>query len=119
MVGIALGFVTDLLTNNVLRFFEKTPGANARWMMFPRKGYASLPLNLIYAFVLLLAVVGTYHVLNTVIMAVTGAGDTLPLGVEPILFGLITLGWDLLLIKMKHTLVAIGRDAARKASGQG
>ena len=37
VLGVALGMVTDLLTNNVLRFIEKSPNQNDKWMMFPRK----------------------------------------------------------------------------------
>lgn len=118
VTGMALGLVTDLMTNPVLRFFEKTPGENARWMMFPKKGYASFPLNILYSYVILFLVYTTYNIINLVIIRVTGAVDTVPLGVEPILFGLFCLGYDLLLIRAKQLLVSIFRDAAKK-SGAG
>lgn len=112
ILGLALGFVTDLLTNNLLRFMEKTPGANARWMMFPKKGFVSLPLNVLYAFAVLACVVTTYNVLNIALIALSGApADSVPLGVEPILFGLLTLGWDTLFIRMKLLLGKIVQDA--------
>ena len=46
--GIALGVVTDLLTNNVLRFIEETPGANSPWMMFPKKRFISFFFNILF-----------------------------------------------------------------------
>ena len=37
IMAIALGVVTDLLENNLYRFYAPTVGANDRWMMFPKK----------------------------------------------------------------------------------
>ncbi len=114
VTGIALGVVTDILTNNALRFFAKTPGGNDRWMMFPKKGYYSFPLNILYAFLVLFCVFLTYSVLNRALIELTHApADSIPLGVEPILFGLFYLGFDLLLIKMKHLALEIYRDARK------
>lgn len=105
VTGMALGLVTDLLTNNVLRFFETVPGANDRWMMFPKKGYMSFLANILYGYVLLMLVFFLYNVINGTIVSITGAVDTVPLGVEPVLFGLFYLGFDLLLIEIKHLLL--------------
>ena len=114
ITGFALGVVTDLLTNPVLRFFEKTKGENARWMMVTRKSYSGLFLNIFYGYLVLFLIYTAYSVINQAIVSVTGAVDTVPLGVEPILFGLFYLGFDLLLIKMKHMAVQMFRDAAKK-----
>ena len=44
-------------------------------------------------------VVVTYNGINAAILAMTGgAADSVPLGVEPILFGLFATGWDFLLL---------------------
>ncbi len=116
VLALAYGFVTDLLTNNVFRFFEKTPGANSRFMMFPRKGYLSLPANVAYAFLVMFCVVMTYNAVNAAVMAFTGVTDQLPLGVEPILFGVFTTLWDTLLIQMKRTLAKIIAEAKQAAA---
>lgn len=114
VTGAALGMVTDLLTNNVLRFFEKTSGANDRWMMFPRKGYASFPLNILYAYLVLFLVFVLYNLINLVLIQITGAGgDTVPLGVEPVLFGLFYMGFDTLLIEIKHSVARLFRRGAK------
>lgn len=113
VTGMALGIVTDVMTNPVLRFFEKTPGENARWMMFPKKGYVTFPLNILYAYVLLFFVYTLYNILNLVIIQITGAVNTVPLGVEPILFGLFCLGFDLLLIRLKRMFLDMIHDAVK------
>ena len=121
IAGLALGFVTDLLTNNVLRFLAKRKGGNDRWMMFPRKGFWSLPFNVLYAGVIMFLVYTAYNVLNRALIALNGLpGDAVPLGVGPILFGLLCLGFDLMLIGMKHGFQKIIAEAQRKAgAGRG
>ena len=114
VTGFALGTVTDLLTNPVLRFFEKTPGGHSRWMMFPRKGFITLPLNIVYGYVVLIFVFMIYSAINTVAARITGNWEIVALGVEPVMFGIFCLGVDLLLLQMKHLLVRIVRDAVKK-----
>ena len=111
VLGIAMGIITDLLVNNILRFYAKTEGENDRWMMFPKKRFASFPLNILYAFVVLFFVYFLYQVVNTVLIRITGASDSVPLGVEPIFFGLFYLGVDLLFLGMKQLFLRILRDA--------
>ncbi len=113
VTGIALGVVTDILTNNALRFLERTKGAADEYIMVTVRGYASFPLNILYAFVVLFLVYCLYNIINLAIVTITGAADTVPLGVEPILFGLFYLGFDLLLIRLKHLL--FGKTGKKKA----
>ena len=117
VLALALGAVNDLLTNNVFRFYAKTPGGNDRWMMFPQRAFYTLPLNLLYAGLLLFLVMTTYNVVNAAIIGITGAKDTLPLGVGPILFGVFTTAWDILLIRIKHTAQSVLSDARRATKG--
>ena len=115
VTGMALGVVTDLLTSPVLRFLEKTKGENARWMMVTRKTYSGLFLNLLYAYVVLFLVFTLYNVINMAAIRLFGLpGDQVALGVEPVLFGLFYLGFDLLLIKMKHMFSGMIHDAVKK-----
>lgn len=114
VTAFALGFVTDILVNNIFRFYAETEGANDKWMMFPKKGYKSLVLNIVYAFVLLLCVAKAYNLINTVILSITGETETVPFGVEPISFGLIYLGFDMLFIGLKRFAKKIILDARRK-----
>ena len=114
VTGFALGTVTDLLTNPMLRFFEKTPGDHSQWMMFPKKGFVTLPLNIVYGYVVLALVYTLYTAINAVIARITGNLETVVLGVEPILFGAFCLGVDLLLIRVKHLLLRLVRGAEKK-----
>lgn len=111
VLGVALGLVTDLLANNVIRFIEKTTGENDRWMMVPNKGMVGFVLNIVYSMVILLCVYLLYNLINYVLMGITGDTQTVPLGVEPILFGVFCMGFDMLFIGCKGLLVSIIRDA--------
>ena len=112
VTAVALGLVTDLLQNPLLRFSASPAGANDRWMFWPRKGFISLPVHILYAALLVFCVVKTYESINLGLTAL-GAADTL-LGVGPILFGLFTAGWDLLFIALKKMLLRIVQDARRQ-----
>ena len=115
VTAIALGFITDLLTNNVLRFIARQEGANDRWMMYPKKRFSSLPLNVLHACVCMAGVYTLYSMLNRLIIAAGHMeADTVPLGVEPILFGLFYMGVDLLLLTMKHGFRRVIADAVKK-----
>ena len=112
IMGIVLGMVTDLLTNNVIRFIEATPGENNKWLMFPnQKGMVSFFLNLVYALVLVACVYFLYSGINLMIVAIIGNADTVPLGVEPILYGVFSMGFDLLFVGCKNLLKQIISDA--------
>jgi len=104
ITGLALGLVTDWLVNPILRFFEKTPGENARWMMVSRKGFSSLFLNVGYGYGLLALVYLLYNGINLAASRISGVPDLVFLGVEPVLFGVFCLGFDLLLLQLKHGL---------------
>lgn len=118
ILAAALGMATDLLVNNTLRFLEEVPGDNDRWMMFPKKKTSSFFLNIVYFGVILLCVFFAYNIINYVIITATGAVDTIPLGVEPILFGLMCMGFDQLFIGVKHLLRRILEDARTQARRQ-
>ena len=118
VTAIALGMVTDLLVNSILRYYAETDGANDRWMMIPRRGVAGFFLNILYAFVVLGLVDMVYNVVNIAILSLTHATGTVPLGVEPILFGLLCMGVDAGLIALKGLLRQIVSDAKAKAGAQ-
>lgn len=118
VAGAALGMVTDLLTNNVVRFLEKTPGEHNRWLLTAKRGMVGFGLNLLGAYAVLLCVYLTYTVINFTIVSITGAVDTVPLQVEPVLFGLLCMGYEMLLIGIKRLLSAIFQDAKNTAQNQ-
>ena len=115
ILGVVLGMVTDLLTNNVIRFIEKNNGENDKWLMFPKKGMASFFLNMVYAMVLIVCVYFLYGIINNIAVMIIGNADTVPLGVEPVLFGVFCMGFDVLFIGGKHLLKRIIADAKAAA----
>ncbi len=115
ITGIAMGIVTDLLTNNLLRFLGETEGENDRWMMFPKKRFITFIFNILYAWVVLFLVFTIYTMLNSLVASVTGQPEQVALGVEPILFGIFYVAFDSLLIGAKHLLGRILDDAKNSA----
>ncbi len=111
VLGMAMGLVTDLLTNNVLRFIEKTPGANDDWLMVPQKGMVGFFLNILYNFLVLICIFLVYNLVNFVINSITGDMQAVPLGVEPILFGTFGMGVDMAFIGIRHFIAGIILDA--------
>lgn len=114
ILGITLGLVTDLLVNSAFRFFAMTEGENDKWMMFPKKKFVNLFLNILYAFAVLVTVIWLYNVINAVANSIAGTELVIYLGVEPILFGVFYMFIDLCLISVKNMIVSIIRDAKRK-----
>lgn len=107
VTGIGMGIVTDIITNNALRFMERTKGANERWIMVTKRGYASFFLNILYAFAVIFFVYSTYTVINGTAAMITGNTERVILGVEPILFGLFYLAYDLMLIEIKRFIISV------------
>lgn len=115
VVGLALGVVTHLIVNPILRFYAPTPHGNDRWMLVSGKSILFLPLNVLYGFALLYLVVNTYEAINALLLSMTGATDEIPLGVGPILFGVFTAAWDFLFLGCKRLLGRIVADAKKQA----
>ncbi len=117
-LAIGLGVGTDLLVNNMLHYFEPTKGEYDKWMMVTARKFWSIFLNVLYSAVLIFCIVQTYAAVNAVIAGPAESGTAAAaVAVEPILFGLLYMGFDMLFIGMKHMLVRIVRDAEKKASG--
>lgn len=115
ITGIAMGLVTDLLTNNLIRFFEERSGEYDHWLMFAKRRYITIFLNILYSWLLIYLVACTYTTVNSVIVTLWQLPDgTVPLGVEPILFGLFYLGYDSLMIGAKRLLFKIVADAKER-----
>lgn len=115
IAGVVLGMVTDILTNNALRFFAETEGAYDKWMMFPKKRYMTFFWNILYAFVLLAMVIGLYTGINMALVRLLKPPEgAVPLGVDPILFGIFYVLCDSLLIALKHFLARLVTGTAKK-----
>lgn len=116
VLAVGLGVATDLMVNHLLHNFEPEKGAYDKWMMVTARKFYSFFLNILYAGVLLFCVIQTYVAINTLITG-DALSETVPIGVEPLLFGLLYMGFDMLFITIKNTLIKIFRDAEKKVSG--
>ena len=119
-LAVGLGVANDLLVNRLLRFLEPYEGDFDKWKMVTVKKFWSIFINVLYSGVVLYCVFETYYVINALlgVDANVGASEAESmLGVEPILFGLLYMGFDILLIKIKHTFIKIFRDAGANISG--
>ncbi len=118
VMGVVLGIVTDIFVNNAFRFFALYEGQNDKWMMFPKKAYWTFITNILYSFVILLAVIWIYNAINGVLGVLTGREGEMFLGVEPILFGVFYMLVDLALIGIKNLSVTIVKDAIAKTENK-
>lgn len=114
-LAVGLGIVNDLMVTKVLRSLEPEPGEYDKWMMVTVREFWSIFINVIYAGVVLYCVFQTYYVINVLfgVDANVTEAETM-LGVEPIMFGLFYMGFDMLLITVKNTFIKIFRDAGVK-----
>lgn len=122
VIAIGLGLVIDLLENHMLRFLEPEKGDYNKYMMFYARKFWTLFANIAYAAVLLFLVMETYDKLNEMILFFQGIdpneAESIPLGVEPLLFGLFIMGYDMLFIGIRNMFVKIFRDAEQKTLRQ-
>lgn len=118
VLAVGLGMSMDLMVNNLLHYFEPEKGAYDRWMMIPFRKFWSIFLNVIYAGILLYCIIWAYNVINTFLVGSIETAQTVAVPVEPILFGLMYMGFDMLFITVRNTIVKVFRDANAKVSGK-
>lgn len=118
VLAVGLGMSMDLMVNNLLHYFEPEKGAYDRWMMVPFRKFWSIFLNVVYAGVLLYCIIWAYNVINTFLVGSVETAQTVAVPVEPILFGLLYMGFDMLFITVKNTIKKVFRDANAKVSGK-
>jgi len=106
VMGVVHGIVTDLIVNNIFRYYARKPGENDCWMMVPKRRFISLLLNLVYSLILMFLVLLTYGGVNK---------GPIFVGVGPILFGVFTAAWDMLFLGCKRLIRRIVGDAMEKA----
>ncbi len=117
ILGVVLGMVTDLLTNNVLRFMEKTEGDSDKWLLVTHRGVVGLALNMLLSLVIVVCVFFLYDLINRFVITITSDPDNLFLGVEPVFYGLFCMGFDMLFVGIKRLCRSILNDAKASARG--
>lgn len=119
VMGVAMGIITDIIVNNLFRFMQSEDREYDKWMLTPSKKFWTFFVNILYAGVVMLAVVYTYEGLNILINNAQGnSPDTVAVGVEPFLFGLLYLVYDLAVIWIKNLIVFIVRRAQSKKAAK-
>lgn len=111
---VATGIITDLLTNNMLRFVEPSEGYNEKYMMVRSRKYQSFVLNLLYGVVIVYIIYYLYNLINLGLLRFRGDKATL-LAVEPLLYGLFGVIIDQLLVGARNLLTRIVEDAKKSA----
>ena len=111
IMGIVTGLIWDLPVNIYIRLKAEAKDYG-RWMMFPKTRVGAGICNVLYGLVLVALVAGTYAVINRLLYAV---GSERALSVEPILYGLLTAGWDWICLRFKALGQNILSDAREKA----
>lgn len=118
-LAIGLGVCNDLLVNHSLRHFEPEKGAYDKWMMIPCKKFWTVFLNVLYSAVVLFFIMQFYTVINTILVGPAETAETVAIGVEPVLFGLLYMGFDMLFISIKNGIVKVFKDANAKVGKSG
>lgn len=117
-LAVGLGISMDLMVNGMLRYFEPEKSAYDKWMMVTVRKFWSIFLNVVYAGVLLCCIIWAYNVINTLLVGDAETAQRVAVPVEPILFGLMYMGFDMLFITVRNTIVKIFHDADAKVSGK-
>ncbi len=114
-VSVGMGVVTDLIVNHFLRSLEPEQRAYDKWMMVTVRKWWSMILNVFYAGLILFCIMQTYVAINTLLYGPSETSENI-LGVEPLLFGILYVAFDMLFIAIKNGFIKIFRDAEKKVS---
>jgi hypothetical protein len=107
LAGVVLGVVTDVLVNPILRFMQTDTISYNAYMMFPFpfKAFWTFFTNIIYYVIVMFGVMYCYSGINILINLITGTESVIHVGVEPLLFGVLSLIIDMILIGIKDLIV--------------
>ena len=87
-------------------------------MMFPKKKFWTFFANMAYALVIMFIVAWIYNFTNILLNIISGTTDTVFIGVEPVLFGILYVAVDMLFIGMKRLIIRIVSDAKEKVESK-
>lgn len=107
LAGVVLGVVTDVLVNPIFRFMQTDTISYNAYMMFPFpfKAFWTFFTNIIYYVIVMFGVMYCYSGINILINLITGTESVIHVGVEPLLFGVLSLIIDMILIGIKDLIV--------------
>lgn len=104
--GIVLGIIVDVLVNPLFRYMETDRKEYNNYMMFPFpfKAFWTFFTNILYYLLVIFIVSLIYGGINSGV-----ADNSIGLGVEPLLFGVICVAIDMIFIGIKDGVVALVR----------
>ena len=121
VVSLALAFINDLFVNSAFLYFESDKKEYHKWILVPVPAkkiwsiFINIPIGFLEAFIINLL----YGGLNKTIVLIGGLDpNTIPVLMEPLLFGLFYVIVNLLLLLIKNTVVNIVADAIKKAEAK-
>lgn len=119
LVGAVLGLVVDVLVNPLFRYMESDRREYNAYMMFPFpfRAFWTFFTNLIYYIFVLVCVNFCYLGLNELLNLIKGTTEVIHLGVEPLLFGVITVACDMLFIGIKNGVVMLVKRHKKSDKG--
>ena len=119
LVGAVLGVVVDVLVNPLFRYMESDRREYNAYMMFPFpfRAFWTFFTNLIYYIFVLVCVNFCYLGLNELLNLIKGTTEVIHLGVEPLLFGVITVACDMLFIGIKNGVVMLVKKYKKSDKG--
>ncbi len=119
ILGVVVGMVNDLLTDNVIRFMAPTEGEYDHFLMFSKKRYITFVLNIVYAVALCGMVFYGVYSLAGLVVDLNADPRTLmaDLIMGPVGFGLFYMLCDMLFLGVKH-LIKKAINGSKNKNGQ-
>lgn len=104
-LGLLLGIVSEYIVNPVIRWMQKSLPNYEDHIIVLERGVKGLLLNILFGFLFSIIIAMTYVGINSLAIAIFSLEKSrIVLGVEPILYGLFYLAYNILFIKIKHFL---------------
>ncbi|MDE7380359.1 MAG: hypothetical protein K2N14_04830, partial [Clostridia bacterium] len=121
VTGVVLGIVVDVLVNPCFRYMESDKKEYNIYIMlpFPFKKFWTFFVNIIYYVGILVIVNYCYLGINLMCNAIAGTSFKYYIGVEPLLFGVLTTIVDMAFIGIKDLIVYLvkrGKSKKEEAS---
>ena len=107
ITGVILGVIVDIMVNPIFGYLESDRKEYDPYIMFPFpfKKFWTFFTNIIYYSGVLICVNYSYIGLNLLINLISGTTNEIHVGVEPLLFGVLTVIIDMIFIGIKDLIV--------------
>lgn len=117
ITALGTGIINDFLITTALLYFESDKKEYHKYILVPVscKKIWTLFANIFLALIEVYGVVMLYSLINNIINKINNSpSDTVALGVEPLLYGLLFVIVDAVLLVFKNVFVSIFKDAKNK-----